>query len=183
MNFINNQHEDAPPGAAQTTPQPMVEKAIADVLAARVAELEKENANLHECYEYTKAGDYFQEAAIDFLSHMREHIDEQGKFRGNSQWRLNEVAEAILELEKANKERLAAASTSEEKRPLLITELAAARAEVERLRELVTEIHPTVIECWIPAPLDSRLNDKYQSWAERALPMLKLQNDYGEGEA
>lgn len=40
MNFINNQHEDMPPGAAQSTPQPMVEKSIADALAARVAELE-----------------------------------------------------------------------------------------------------------------------------------------------
>ena len=40
MNFMNHEHEDIPPGAAQSTPQPMVEKAIADGLAVRVAQLE-----------------------------------------------------------------------------------------------------------------------------------------------
>lgn len=40
MNFIDRRHEPMPAGAAQSHEQPMVEKSVADALAARVWQLE-----------------------------------------------------------------------------------------------------------------------------------------------
>ncbi len=51
MNFINRENEDMPTGAAQSHELPMMEKSVADGLAARVEQLEREQLIIARTYD------------------------------------------------------------------------------------------------------------------------------------
>lgn len=105
MNFIDRQAEDMPPGAAETHEQPMIEKSIADALVVRMVELE---AVLRGYEKQSIKGTTMN---TNELREEGERLDYENQF---SVGKL--LVQAADEIER------------------LTTELAAARAEVERLR-------------------------------------------------